>query len=677
MKMNLPSRALKWNLLLAGLLLIAALPAATLAAPAADTPIVLKSPDGGLAITFQAAPGRRAGGAGQLTYAVAFQGKPLILPSALGLELQGARPLGAAVRIASAATSATDATYRLVTGKASAVRNHFNAARLELEETGAPGRKLTLEARAYDDAVAFRYVVPAQPGLGGFRLVGEKTQFRLAKDAFAHALVLPHFKSMYESEYVNLPLSAFGNQGGVASSALFGCPLLLDVPGVAWLALTEADLSGNAAMYLANSASGWSKPALAVRLSPDARDEHNPLCVSAGLPHHSAWRVLMVGAEPGRLIESNVLTSLAPPPALAETGWIKPGRAAWDWWSGSLDRAGRHAFTTENMKDYVDFAAKNGLEYMLVDAGWAATGDITRQNGRVDIPAVVRYAAPKGVRVWIWINYREADRQMDEAFALYEKWGVAGVKIDFIERDDQAGLAFYDRAAATAARHHLMVDFHGCTKPSGLDRTWPNVMGYEAVLGMEQSKGCMRDNPVSHVTLPFTRMLAGRMDYTPGGFNNVTREEFIPRGDAPMVMGTRAHHLAMYVVFESPFQMVADCPAAYAGQPAFEFIKRAPASWDETRVLGGTPGEFIALARRHGREWFLGAMTNWTARRLELPLGFLGQGRFTAEVYADAPDSGRFPKKVEITKQTVTRESVLKAALASGGGCAVRFIPQP
>ncbi len=327
------------------------------------------------------------------------------------------------------------------------------------------------------------------------------------------------------------------------------------------------------------------------------------------------------------------------------------------------------------MKYYVDFAAKSGFEYMLVDAGWSDPKDITKMNGRVDIPELVRYAAGKGVKVWIWLSYRGVDAQMDEAFPLYEKWGVAGMKIDFIERDDQRGIDFYYRVARLAAEHRLMVDFHGATKPSGLERTYPNVLGYEAVLGMEQSKAGARDNPDHHATLPFTRMLAGPMDYTPGGFDNVTRAEFTPRSKQPMVMGTRAHQLAMYAVYQAAFQMVADTPKAYEDQPAFEFIRHAPATWDETRAIGGRPGEYAIVARRHGDEWFVGALTSWTPREVEIPLSFLGAGKYTAEIYADAGDADQYPKNVSARKETVDRAMRLKAAMAPGGGYAVRLVP--
>ena len=637
---------------------------------------VLNSPDGRLAIGFRtvtAPAAQPATSGGQLVYDVSFQGKPLIEPSALHLDLRDQAPLGQSVRIVNTTTSQTDEIYHLIAGRASTVRNHFNALRIDLEEDGGARRKLAMEARAFDDAVAFRYIVPEQPSLHEFRLVKETTEFRIAKDPFIYALFLPNYRSMYESEFIKLSASSLANQGGIASTQLVGLPLLMEVPGVAWMAIDEADLRGTAGMYLMNLSGGWSSHGFESKLAPHVDDPN--ILVAGDLPYHSAWRVLMVGTEPGRLIESNILTSLNPESQIKDTSWIRPGKASWDWWSGSLGPDGKSAYTTDNMKYYVDFAAESGFEYMMIDAGWSARGDITKMNGRVDIPEVVRYAAAKKVKVWIWLNYSDASKQMQDAFPIYEKWGVAGLKIDFIERDDQEGMDWYYRIAELAARHHLMLDFHGSTKPTGMQRTWPNVLGYEGVLGMEQSRAGSRDNPDHHVMLPFTRMLGGFMDFTPGGFDNVTKADFQARSPAPMVMGTRAHHLAMYAVYEAPIQMVADHPSAYKDQPSFEFIKNAPSTWDETKVLNGLPGQYVTIARRHGEEWFLGSMTNWDPRTFDLPLSFLGAGRYRAEIYADAEDAGSLPKNVSIVKTTVDRTTHLKAQLAPGGGYAVRFVP--
>jgi alpha-glucosidase len=654
------------------LILVAAFAAGTLLAEIA--PAVLKSPNGQLAISFEILhPRPDSGAAGQLVYSVTFRGKPLITQSALQLVM-GAHPLGANVQLFKQTPSQADETYRLVTGKASQVRDHYNALRLETEERSGLWRQLEIEARAYDDAVAFRYVVPDQRAIRDFRLANERTEFRISKDATTYALVLPHYRTMYESEFLKLPASAFANANGLSRKVLIGLPLLMEVPGVGWMAITEADMRDYSAMYLINPATDWGGHYFESQLAPG---DDPDFAVTGGLPHHSPWRVLLVSDQPGKLIESNVITSLNPPSAINDTSWIHGGLTSWDWWSGSIGPDGKPAFTTETMKYYVDFAANSGFPYMLIDAGWFAPNDITQMNGKVDVPEVVRYAAGNNVKVWIWISYNLADTQMDEAFPLYEKWGVAGLKIDFVERDDQRGIEFYYRAAQKAAEHHLMLDFHGPTKPTGIDRTYPNVLGYEAVLGMEQSRAGMRDNPEHRLMLPFTRMLVGRMDYTPGGFDNVTRHEFVPRSPHPMVMGTRAQQLAMYAVYEAPFQMVSDTPKAYEDQPAFEFIRHCPTTWDETKVLNGDPGEYVTIARRNGQDWFLGSMTNWNAREIDIPLTFLGPGRYTAEIYSDADDAAQYPKNVSIRKQTVESAMSLKAKLAPGGGYAVRFVPLP
>jgi alpha-glucosidase len=291
------------------------------------------------------------------------------------------------------------------------------------------------------------------------------------------------------------------------------------------------------------------------------------------------------------------------------------------------------------------------------------------------MPAILAHARAKNVRIWLWAHWTDIDRQMDEVFPLLEKWGIAGVKIDFMNRDDQWMVNFYRRVVSKAAAYHLMIDFHGAFKPDGIERTWPNLLTREGVMGLEYSKSTARITPEHNLMLAFTRALAGPMDYTPGGFDNVTRAEFVPRRQRPMAMGTRAHQLALYVVFESGLQMVSDYPEAYRGQPDFEFIRAVPNVWDETRVVSGRPGEFIAVARRKGDEWYVGSITGWHGAEVDLPLGFLGHGNYRADIYADAPDAGDRPKHTTITQQGVTASTVLRLKLASGGGAAIRFHP--
>lgn len=606
---------------------------------------------------------------GKLVYSLEFHGKPVLEDSALALELDDLPPLGSDVHITGAVQGQGVDEYELQNQKVSKVKDVYNSIVIHTAEPGGRQRRMDIEARAYDSGVAFRYVLPQQGG--EFRLLQEDTEFRLTSDATDWLLALPNYRSSYESEYIKLPTSALSNQGGVPSSFLIGLPLLIHEPGVAWLSLTEADIEGNSSLYVTNPSGNWAGHYFVSKLSP--RFDDPKYAVEGMLPHHSAWRVLAIADDPDRLIESTLQYDLNPPSRVKDTSWIHAGKASWNWWVNDVDAEGKPAYTTANMEHYVDFAAQSGFRYMMLDAGWSGK-DLMHLNGRVDVPALVQYAARKNVRVWVWCYSESVMKQMNEAFPLFEKWGVAGVKIDFINRDDQLGVQFYYDVARVAAEHHLMVDFHGTRTPWGMERTYPNVLSYEGVLGLENNKVGRRDSPVDRTVFAFTRLLAGPMDYTPGAFNNATEDGFIAQNTNPMVMGTRAQQLALYVVFQTPIQMVSDSPQMYAGQPAFQFIKDVPASWDSTHVLNGEPGEFVTIARRHGDDWYLGSITNWTSRTLQVPLSFLGPGEYRAEIYTDAADAGANPKHVAIHKQTVRRGKTLTLQLASGGGCAIRFV---
>lgn len=643
----------------------------------------VSSPDHKLTMQFAVVrEGGQASDAGRLVYSLSFEGKPLLTDSGLSLALAGEPPLGDDVRLARTETGSGVDDYSEVTGKTSHVHDAWNSLSVQVTDTGDPGRSMTIEARAYDSGVAFRYLLPQGTAPRHFSLNEEHTEFNFDQDATTWALVLPDFRSAFESEYLRLHLSALGTQGGEPAKTLIGLPLLTHSPGVGWLAITEADLEGDAVMYLTNNRGralpGEGRFRVESVLAPRFEDVPSwpTVAVEGPLPWHSAWHVLQVGETAADLINANILDDLNSPSRVADTSWIRAGKTAWDWWSGNIGSDGKPANNDAMVRHYVDFAARSGFAYMLIDAGWSKPDDITQMNGRIDVPGMVKYAAAKGVKTWLWANFAQAARQMEQAFPLYEKWGVAGVKIDFVQRSDQPAIDFYYRAARLAAEHHLMLDFHGTTTPWGISRTWPNVMTYEAVMGMEYSKWSNRDDPVHRATLPFTRMLNGPMDYTPGGFDNAAEAQFVPRDLHPMVQGTRAQQLALYVIDFDPFQMVSDAPQAYEGQPSFQFIRDVPASWDETRALGGSPSEFVTIARRKGREWYVGSITNWTPREITLPLNFLGEGTYTAQIYADAADADQNPKHVSIRTKTVNRADSLELHLASGGGCAIRLVPK-
>jgi alpha-glucosidase len=337
------------------------------------------------------------------------------------------------------------------------------------------------------------------------------------------------------------------------------------------------------------------------------------------------------------------------------------------------------------MEHYIDFASASGFPYMLIDAGWAPgdrgpqsgsrLADITRVQPDIDMPELLRYAKQKNVKLWLWAHWTSVDKYMDQAFPLFEKWGVAGVKIDFMNRNDQWMVDWYRRVAALAAEHHLMIDYHGAFPPDGLRRTYPNVMTREGVMGKEYLKATARTTPAHDVTLAFTRMLAGPMDYTPGAFDNRNLKNFVARNFMPMGLGTRAHELALYVVFESELQMVSDYPEHYQGQKEFDFIKRVPCTWDEVHSIAGAPMEWIALARRSGEDWYVGSLTNWEARDVKVPFSFLGDGKYVAEIYADAPDAAEEATHTVISRRTVDRTAVLNVQMVSGGGNAMWIHP--
>jgi alpha-glucosidase len=625
------------------------------------------SPNG--ALTMKLAPGNR------LEYTVEFRGNPVFQDSLLGLKLEGQPLLGPGMKAASSKPGQADETYTIPVGKTRTVRDHYNSQQIEMQD--AKGRRLQLEMRAYDDGVAFRMIVPDQPGLKHVRLERELTEFNFTKDATTYPLILEGFQSSYEDEYQLRQVS------GLHKDWLIGLPFLANVPGVAWVGITEADIENYAGMYLQK---GQERFAVRAQLSP--RIDNAAIAVEADTPVTTPWRVLMIADDPGRLVESNIVLNLNPPSKIADPSWIKAGKTSWDWWSGDYAENVdfKPGMNTATMKHYIDFSSASGFPYMLIDAGWAlanrkspddyaAVADITKVDPNIDMPELLRYAKQKNVKVWLWSHWTSVDKYMDQAFPLFEQWGIAGVKIDFMQRDDQQMVAWYRHVVDLAAQHHLMIDFHGAFKPDGLRRTYPNLITREGVMGKEYLKWSARTSPIHNTTLPFTRMLAGPLDYTPGAFGNATRETFIPRNSQPMGLGTRAHELALYVVLESPLQMVSDYPEHYAGQHDFEFIKQVPATWDAVRVISGRPMENITVARRSGNDWYVGSITNWEARTVHVPLDFLSEGKYTAEIYADAPDAGTKATHTTFTTQTVDKSTVLEVKMASGGGNAIWIHP--
>ncbi len=609
----------------------------------------------------------------RIYYSILFRGKEILLDSPFGLDFKDMPPLARDLVITGEKRQTIKANWETVLGKNKNILDHCNELRLQLEEAFGLKRRMELIFRAYDDGVALRYYLPEQPAFRQFRLTSERTEFHFAGDHTIWAAQYGTFRSSQEMEFEKISLAR------VTSNSIIGLPLLVQVQEDIYVALTEADLTDWAGMYLAGAGS---KPyALTTTLSP--RPDEPGTLVKSEAPRYSPWRVLMIGEEPGRLIESNLILNLNEPNSVKDASWIRPGKAAWDWWCGHYapDADPPVGMNTATMNYFTQFAADMGFEYMLVDAGWyamqrpPAVADITKSIPAVDIPALIQYAHDRKVNVMIWLYWSHVDRQLEEAFPLYEKWGISGVKIDFMDSDDQEMVNFYHRVLKKAAEHHLLVDFHGAYKPTGLQRTYPNYITQEGVLGNEYNKWSARVTPEHTVTIPFTRMLAGPMDFTPGGFRNVRQAAFKAQNSAPFVMGTRSHQLAMLVVYESPLLVLCDSPYDYRGQAGLDFLKMVPSSWDETRVLNGKVGEYITLARRKGENWYVGGMTNSEPREMTIPLSFLASGNYSARLFMDAAESADFPSRVKDETRNISRDEPLRVKLAPEGGFVMVLAP--
>jgi alpha-glucosidase len=645
--------------------------ATVVSAQAADE-LSVASPDGKVVIDFALKsnpqpylPGERA------YYRVSYGGVPVVTDSPLGLDFEGAAPLDHDFEVTGTDRHSRDDTWTNAFGARREIPDHYNQLRISLREKDAPGRRVDLIFRAYNEGVAFRYFLPQQDALEKFTLMAENTGFYFARDASAFALNLGSFNTSNEGEYRHIELST------IKPESIINLPLLVEIPGGPWVGLLEADLDDYSGMYVGGVA-GFPN-ALVSKLSP-TRARMDQVVVGS-TPLAMPWRVLLINNRPGGLIETNYLIlDLNPPSALSDTSWIEPGKSAWDWWSGDYDTNVKFkpGMNTATMEHYIDFAAEHHLAYMLVDAGWYPGKyfqpiSILTYIPEVNIPEIIAYGKRKGVKVLLWVYWKAMDEHMQAAMDQYEKWGAAGIKVDFMDHDDQEMVSFYRRLVKMAAAHHLVVDFHGAYKPTGLRRTYPNLLTREGVMGLEYNKSTTRVTPEHDVTIPFTRMLAGPMDYTPGCFNNATREQFVARDVNPMCQGTRAHQLAMYVVFQSPLVMLSDYPEIYDHNPGMEFLDRVPTVWDETKVLNGDPSQYVTMARRHGGDWYLGAMTNWDTRDLKIPLSFLGAGEFEAQIFADGADADKFATRVAISKKQVKAGDTLALHLAPGGGAAVIF----
>ncbi len=626
-----------------------------LSAGAAD--YQLRSPDGRLAIYISDSAGLR--------YQVECYGHLILQPSQLGLEFQDGTRLGPAARVTKTTTVRHDRTWENPLGQRRLVRDHWRELRLSLVETnGLRTRQFDLMVRAYDDGVAFRYDLPEASGLGHFVLTRELTEFHFAEDYRCWA---GEESVCAENHYPELTLSTLPAMNAAGHRYESVLPLLVAAPGC-YVAVAESDLLDWAGLFV----TGTGSPVVAATLAP--RSDHNGLVVSA-VPCQSPWRVLLIGRQPGDLISSDLIVNLATPSRLSDTSWVKPGVSAWDaWWTGVNPSLPQYTGVgargdTRSHEEYVDFAAEMGWPYQLVDWYWYRD-DPTKWLPHVDLPAVFAHARDKQVRLFIWMHSKDLKKVgFEKAFATVAGWGAAGVKVDFMNSDSQETVEWYAAALAAAAQYHLMVDFHGAYKPTGLARTYPNFITQEGVLGNEYNKlPGAKCTPLHTITLPFTRGLLGPMDFTPGGFLNRAPADFKVTYPAE-VMGSRARQMAMTIVYLSPLLVLCDSPANYRGQPGIEFFRGLPTVWDDTVVPEAEVGRSLVIARRSGDRWYLAAMNGEAAATLQVPLSFLGRGHWSLRSFADNPGGTNYAAIVE-SRKNVDRHATVSVTLLPAGGFA-------
>jgi len=628
----------------------------------------IKSPDGNIIVQIDAGE--------KLQWSVRHKGKQILAPSSISLQLEGGETLGKNVIIQSSEKEEIHREITAINYKKAIIPDHCNQLTIQCKNDYG------VIFRAYNDAVAYRFFTKKNDSIV---IQNEEANFNFTEN---HKAFIPYmwdyrdgriFNCSFESLYTEQNISQF------RSDSLAFLPLLVDAGNGKKVVILEADLEEYPGMFLNINQTGKGfmgvfapypleeKP-VRRNLIPTKRAGYIARTIGT---RSFPWRVIVISEQDKELLNNDIVQKLASPPRLDDVSWIEPGQAAWEWWNaiGISHVDFRAGMNTATYKYFIDFAAANNIRYIIIDEGWTAGFDLTRVSPQIDLQELIAHGNRKGVGIILWALWYPLTQQMDTVFALYSEMGIKGFKIDFIDRDDQKAVASTYQMARKAAEHQLIVDLHGIFKPTGLQRTYPNVLGYEGVKGMENVKWANEDAPRYDVTIPFIRMMAGPMDYTPGAMRNAGRQNFRPIFSEPMSQGTRCHQLAMYVVYEAPLQILSDNPTIYMKeQECTDFITSVPTTFDETVSLAGEVGEYVAIARQKGDTWYVGAMTNWTARDLILDFSFLGEGGYNATIFKDGINANHVATDYKREEIKIFSGDKLTIQLSNGGGWAARIV---
>lgn len=634
--------------------------------------LLLSSPDGKLKSTITVGD--------KLTYDISCNGQQVLAPSPISATLNNGKVWGDKARLSKVTEKKNDTQIDAPFYRSSCVRDYYNELTLRFKGD------YSVVFRAYNDGVAYRFVNHAKKP---FCILNEEVDYRFPADVTASVPYVNagkdgdyngQFHNSFENVYTTAPISQLNKE------RLMFLPLIVQATPEVKVCITETDLNNYPGLYLtnakgSNSLSGIQAPYPKtmkqgghnnLQMRVQTREEY---IAKVDGPRNFPWRVAVVTTRDTQLAASNLSYLLAEPSKLSDTSWIKPGKVAWEWWN-DWNLCGVDFKTGVNnatYKAYIDFASQYGIEYVILDEGWAVNlkADLMQVVKEIDLKELVDYAAARNVGIILWAGYYAFERDMENVCRYFSEMGVKGFKVDFMDRDDQLMTDFNHRAAAMCAKYHLILDLHGTHKPAGLNRTYPNVLNFEGVHGLEQMKWRPAgfDQITYDVMIPFIRQVAGPMDYTQGAMRNATRENYYPSNSEPMSQGTRCHQLAMYIVLESPFNMLCDSPSNYMREPeSTSFIAQVPTVWDETVVLDGKMGEYIITARRKGDTWFVGGLNNWDARDVEVDLSFLSSGSHKAVLFKDGVNAHRTARDYKREEVSVSSAQPLKVHLAPGGG---------
>ncbi|HJX92486.1 MAG TPA: glycoside hydrolase family 97 protein [Pyrinomonadaceae bacterium] len=624
----------------------------------------LSSPNGHIQIKIQA--GER------ISYDIAVNGKTVIRNATFSLDIDHTN-IGANPKVDGTKNDSVERDIQCpVPQKSAKIHEAYKELRLEMAGNYA------IVFRAYNEGVAYRFETALPQN--AVKVYNEDVSLNFAGDYNVYYPKEESFFSHNEREFLYVALK------DIPATSIASLPAVVDTRDGVKLIIGESDVEDYPGLWLhGNSNNNLSGTFPHYPLKEDARNDRD-IKVAETADYIAdtkgtrtfPWRILGIAENDGALITNQLVYLLAKPSQVQDTSWIKPGKVAWDWYNANniwgVDF--KSGINTQTYKYYIDFASKYGIEYIILDEGWYKLGNVLQVVPEMNVEELVAYGKQKNVGIILWVIWKTLDNQFDAAFEQYSKWGIKGLKIDFMQRDDQPVMNFYQRVLREAAKRKMLVDFHGGIRPATMTRTWPNLINTEGVRGLEQNKWSKYSNPEHNVTLPFTRMFLGPLDYTPGAMvNSGLEKNFQAVFERPMSLGTRCHQLAMYVVYEAPLQMLADSPSRYLREPEImQLLAPMPTTWDETKVLDAKMGDYVVIARRHGRDWYIGAMTDWEPRDLNIDLSFLPAGNFEMDAYQDGANADRLGSDYKKVTSTVTNKSKVTIKMARGGGWAARIV---